>query len=69
MKIHDSNLDSDFDWCINSIDKSVCKIKFDKYSLELQFDTSTTGWGLACAEETASGVWSQKEINQHFNFF
>lgn len=63
-----STLDSDFDWWINSIDKSVCKIKFDEYNLEIQTDASTTGWGVACEGKTASGTWSQEERKQHINY-
>ena len=63
-----STLNSDFEWWINSIDKSVCKIKFDNYNLEIQSDASTTGWGVACAGKTASGSWSQDERNQHINY-
>jgi hypothetical protein len=62
------SLYSDFDWWIKSIDKSICKIKFDEYKLEIYSDASTTGWGITCDNETASGIWSQDERNQHINY-
>lgn len=62
------SLGPDFNWWINSIDNSVCKIKFDEHKLEILSDASTTGWGVACAGKTASGSWSQEERNKHINY-
>lgn len=57
-----------FDWWLNAIKESVCKIKVDTYSLEIFSDASTTGWGAACGDETASGPWSQHEQILHINY-
>lgn len=57
----------DIDWWLNVIDHSVLKIRNDKYSLEIFSDASTTGWGAACNEQTASGQWSNSELLLHIN--
>lgn len=63
-----STLRSDFDWWIKVIDYSVNRIKFDDYCIEIFSDASTTGWGVACAGERASGIWSKDEKLKHINY-
>lgn len=57
-----------FDWWLKVIDKSVSKIKSDDYSLEIFTDASTTGWGAACGDDTASGPWDGYERSRHINY-
>lgn len=61
------SLSSDFKWWIKSIDYSVNKIKKESYDLEIFTDASTSGWGAACGEETASGQWNEAELSYHIN--
>lgn len=44
------------------------KIKSDQYHFEIFSDASTTGWGAACGQDTASGLWSDEEKMQHINY-
>lgn len=61
-------LQRDLKWWLNSIDNSVHRILEDKYEIEIFSDASTTGWGAACGDETASGQWSNEERNKHINY-
>ncbi|KAH9640446.1 hypothetical protein HF086_018112 [Spodoptera exigua] len=61
-------LKSDFQWWNNAIDHSSCKIKIDNYDLVIFSDASTTGWGVACGDQRASGLWNDDEIKQHINY-
>lgn len=63
-----NSLKSDFEWWNHAIDHSVCKIKMDKYDLEIFSDASTTGWGVACGAQRASGLWRDDELSQHINY-
>lgn len=63
-----NTLKSDFDWWTRAISSPACKIKYDEYSLEIFSDASTTGWGAACGEETASGIWNEEERSKHINY-
>lgn len=62
------SLSPDFDWWCQAINKPANKIKYDDYCLEIFTDASTTGWGAACGEETASGAWSDEESLRHINY-
>lgn len=63
-----ASLIPDLEWWKHSIFHSVCKIKDDSYSLEIFSDASTTGWGVACGEQRASGQWSVDEKARHINY-
>lgn len=58
----------DFRWWIKVIDHSVHRITEDSYCIEIFSDSSTTGWGAACGEDTASGQWSNEERKNHINY-
>lgn len=62
-----SSLKSDMDWWKRTIQTATCKIKKDKYDLEIFSDASTTGWGIACGNQKASGLWSIDERKKHIN--
>lgn len=62
------SIESDLKWWKQAISTSVNKIKHDSYDLEIFSDASTTGWGVACAEERASGAWSEQERARHINY-
>ncbi|XP_063374150.1 uncharacterized protein LOC134661866 [Cydia amplana] len=57
----------DLHWWFKAVKHSVRQIKIDSYCLEIFTDASTTGWGAACGNETASGVWSREEQEMHIN--
>lgn len=63
-----STLSSDFEWWYTRIDDAVNTFKNDDYNLEIFTDASTTGYGGACGEDTASGPWSISERQQHINY-
>lgn len=63
-----NTLSAVFKWCLKTIDCSVCKIKSDKYSLDIFTDASTTGWGAACGDDTTSGPWDEHERSLHINY-
>lgn len=63
-----SYLSSDIDWWFNALDNPISKIKYDEYCLEIFSDASTTGWGAACGNETASGAWTVEERSHHINY-
>lgn len=58
----------DFYWWLNTIDNSMHRIRNDDYSLEIYSDASTTGWGAACGDDSASGQWSNCERIKHINY-
>lgn len=62
-----SNLLPDINWWLGAIDHSVHRIRDDNFILEIYSDASTTGWGAACGEQTASGQWSHTEKLLHIN--
>lgn len=62
------SLVSEFDWWCHAINRPSNKIKYDDYCLEIFSDASTTGWGAACGEETASGPWNAEESSKHINY-
>lgn len=67
MYLPDS-LQADFKWWSQAIETSVRIIRTDDYRLEIFTDASTTGWGAACLNETASGMWSREEREKHINY-
>ncbi|KPJ15537.1 hypothetical protein RR48_09466 [Papilio machaon] len=66
MNIPDTLL-SDFNWWLNALRTPSHRIKVDYFSIEIFSDASTTGWGAACGNQTASGRWSKKECTLHIN--
>lgn len=60
-------LQKEFLWWLSTIDNSVHRILEDKYEIEIFSDASTTGWGAACGDQTASGQWSNDERKKHIN--
>lgn len=78
LKNNDGNYDSfmsipesllpDIRWWLNSIGHATHRIRHDEYRTEIYSDASTTGWGAACGEETASGQWSNNERQYHINY-
>lgn len=58
----------DLKWWTKAIEKPFSKIREDTHVLEIFSDASNTGWGAACGEERASGLWSKEEQKQHINF-
>lgn len=63
-----NNLKLDFEWWSRAINSPTNSIKYDEYVLEIFSDASTTGWGAACGEETASGIWTDIEHSKHINY-
>lgn len=63
-----TSLKCDLEWWDRTIDHPICKIKVDQYALEIFSDASTTGWGIACGDQRASGLWSEDEADRHINF-
>lgn len=63
-----STLKSDIQWWSCAISHPSCKIKNDQYDLEIFSDASTTGWGIACGDQRASGLWSEEECSRHINY-
>lgn len=61
-------IQDDLHWWHKALKNPVNKIKEEEYCLEIFTDSSTTGWGAACGEETASGPWSCKERSHHINY-
>lgn len=62
------SLQPDFKWWLHAIKNSVRIIRTDDYSAEIFTDASTTGWGAACENQTASGMWSPNERAKHINY-
>lgn len=58
----------DLAWWSRVISNSVNKIKQNEYCLVIYSDASTTGWGAACEEKRASGMWSDSERSRHINY-
>lgn len=67
MNIPDSLLE-DVHWWLNKIDHATHRIRNDDYRVEIYSDASTTGWGAACGDQTASGQWSISEQEYHINY-
>lgn len=67
INIPDS-LQVDVQWWLNCILSSVRRIRNDEYHTEIFSDASTTGWGAACRDNTASGSWSNEERKKHINY-
>lgn len=63
-----SSLQRDIHWWLNHIGNSVRRIRNDDYQTEIFSDASTTGWGAACLDNTASGSWSNEERKKHINY-
>lgn len=61
-------LQTDMLWWLDAIESSVHRILEDRYEVEIFSDASTTGWGAACGDETASGRWSNDECKKHINY-
>lgn len=62
------NIYQDIEWWKKHIIKSINLVKTFNFALEIYSDASTTGWGLHCHDETASGFWSETERKQHINY-
>ncbi|RVE43203.1 hypothetical protein evm_012152 [Chilo suppressalis] len=62
-----SDLEKDFDWWLNHIDKAVSPIRTGDYKLEIFTDASGSGWGASCVGGTACGQWSSQELKEHIN--
>lgn len=58
----------DLTWWRKALPHSVNKIKLDSYDIEIFSDASTTGWGIACGEQRASGLWNDQERAMHINY-
>lgn len=63
-----NSLSEDFSWWLSNIDTCSAPVRFGQYSLEIYSDASRTGWGISCADQTASGRWSQDELVHHINY-
>lgn len=48
-------LNKDFKWWLNNIKNTCNPIRSIEYILEIFSDASTTGWGVSCGAESASG--------------
>lgn len=55
-------------WWLERIDHSTHRILQQDFRREVYSDASTTGWGAACNDETASGQWSHMERQCHINY-
>ncbi|XP_052748927.1 uncharacterized protein LOC128200238 [Galleria mellonella] len=62
-KLHD-----DLIWWKNHILIASNRIRQHKYEMELFTDASLTGWGAACHNEKAGGLWSRIERTNHINY-
>lgn len=58
----------DLDWWEIAMINPNNKIKQNEYCLEIFSDASTTGWGAACGEDRASGLWNDDERTRHINY-
>lgn len=61
-------LNEDFNWWLKNIDVAKNPIRKENYYLEIFTDASLTGWGVSCLDETASGQWSNEELQYHINY-
>lgn len=60
---------SDLVWWLEACSSdSVNPIRTDDFAMEIFTDASKTGWGVACGEHTASGLWSDIERSRHINY-
>lgn len=55
-------------WWIDNIHSTKMLIDKGPFVLEIFSDASTTGWGAACAGQTAAGQWSKHEASNHINY-
>lgn len=58
----------DLRWWSKNIEEPKNKIKCNQFQKEVFSDSSLTGWGASCGDETASGLWNDEERKQHINF-
>jgi hypothetical protein len=58
---------ADLLWWKNNIMVTSNPIRAGHYSLEIFSDASTTGWGVSCRGERASGFWDETEVQSHIN--
>ena len=59
----------DLHWVVVNISKFNGKFfKEPKIDVYIESDASLTGWGAACADESASGRWSPGELQYHINY-
>lgn len=61
-------LREDFSWWSKLSDKNTNKFHDSHFHKEIFTDSSLTGWGAACDDEIARGLWSVNEQTQHINF-
>lgn len=57
----------DFAWWESCIMKTINPIRQQKYKWEIFSDASLTGWGAACNNDTARGIWNESERELHIN--
>lgn len=63
-----NSVKEDLMWWLKNIEKPKNKIKCKQFQKEIFSDSSLTGWGASCENETASGLWNDEERKQHINF-
>lgn len=62
-----SSLQQDLNWWKSNILRSKNLIRSNNYCLEIYSDASTTGWGVACNNNSAHGNWAESELELHIN--
>ncbi|KAG6450208.1 hypothetical protein O3G_MSEX006433 [Manduca sexta] len=62
------SLTPDLEWWTHAMRNPTSTIKLNKFKLEIYSDASTTGWGAACGEERASGMWTHIERSCHIHY-
>lgn len=61
------SLSEDLTWWLHNIDSCQNPIRTGNYKLEIFSDASRTGWGIKCLSDSASGQWSNTELEEHIN--
>lgn len=62
------SLRSDFEWWFENIKTPSNNIRSDHYELEIFSDSSLTGWGVACNDNSLGGPWTLEESKKHINY-
>lgn len=57
----------DLRWWQLNIKNSCCPIRGNDYHLEIYSDASTSGWGVACGDQSSHGNWTEPELTMHIN--
>lgn len=62
------SLSQDFQWWSQHIGHAQNSLKPPTFEIEIFSDASLTGWGIYCKNETAHGLWNNREKEHHINY-